>query len=48
MCALMYWHVMSLYVQMVITWLDCVRVISCTENDMLYVDVDICVHNILT
>ena len=28
MCVLMYWHVMSLCVQMAITWLDCVRVIA--------------------
>ena len=28
MCVLMYRHVMSLYVQMAITWLDCVCVIA--------------------
>ena len=40
----MYWHVMSLYVKMAITWLDCECVIAGTWNDTLYVDVYVCVH----
>ena len=40
--AFMYWHVMSLYVKMAITWLDFKCVIAGTWNDTLCVDVMKC------